>query len=352
MDFSESYAPKELKFFNEIPELQLYNVDAVTFSEDMTMFNENFKAIGYIKSNIKKLEDCLLAVEVRSETYDDYVPPSCTLDLDSDDFSSTSSIMGFSTRLSMSALMNTCFGLLRERILTLEEQYDKKMESVRYLVKVGQTYYFDNKTNGELSDSPTKFSPSDLENVLTESVHLLLLKIMASNSYQGTFKAFTIDCKGNIRPCIYTAGPKCVKYFRKEKIVLTKVTRDVFFPNGTKARTSSILSANSARAVKIWWSDSNYSAAVDPKYFLKEWHRIDKPIPTEILESCPQIGDSFSKRVKKNMSDSKKYFEEHPEILEVLNKYLKQLLLRKPENILNFTLIFFSKLKQIVDKYP
>ncbi|XP_076256135.1 ciliogenesis-associated TTC17-interacting protein [Rhynchophorus ferrugineus] len=202
--------------------------------------------------------------------------------------------------------------------------------------------YYVKHTSLEQQDSRKYYPLSKTKDFVGEGANFILMRYLAITKYKGNFELSTMYINGDMCRNIYECkGPK-PGFVNKNKTELCKIYRTIIEECGLVHTSVTVLTIF-GMIVSHEWEGCPYIFHINPIMVTT-----GKPIPFDAVymrkawEADIELVSKYLDCKAEAELNMKTYLKDHPEIEEMVGDYLQSLLLLKPENILPFTMDYFT----------
>ncbi|KAF7274363.1 hypothetical protein GWI33_012981 [Rhynchophorus ferrugineus] len=232
---------------------------------------------------------------------------------------------------------------------TLEERrteyiFGKSSELTQQILycALQENAYYVKHTSLEQQDSRKYYPLSKTKDFVGEGANFILMRYLAITKYKGNFELSTMYINGDMCRNIYECkGPK-PGFVNKNKTELCKIYRTIIEECGLVHTSVTVLTIF-GMIVSHEWEGCPYIFHINPIMVTT-----GKPIPFDAVymrkawEADIELVSKYLDCKAEAELNMKTYLKDHPEIEEMVGDYLQSLLLLKPENILPFTMDYFT----------
>ncbi|NP_001090309.1 ciliogenesis-associated TTC17-interacting protein [Xenopus laevis] len=200
-------------------------------------------------------------------------------------------------------------------------------------------------TEGEkLHRETSSHSTSLLSGLISEAANLLIMRILARRKIKDPLKFLAFDEEGNLCTSTYAPLGSQAQVIGKEMVDVFGIERTIHSPEVPTTWQCFFLSdGHLASHVQI---GSPVTIKLNEMPVLSE---PDEKDPKPVFEKKPlawqedlQLHSEFLDRKEELISDHETYLRRHPEVKVLLADFMQFLLLRKPDDIMDFAAEYFK----------
>ncbi|KAJ8916532.1 hypothetical protein NQ315_000174 [Exocentrus adspersus] len=260
-------------------------------------------------------------------------------------FSSQFDCQGSNGGSTITAWVDRYFHTLEEKRTEFLRCSSDPLEKSLYTSIQNKKYYTRHTCNHLDLDVRRYYPFTVTKNMVLEGANFLLLRYLAITKYVGIFELSTQYIDGSMCRNIYECiGPRKGKVNGK-KIDVCKIYRYVIEECGIEHHGVTALTVY-GRIITHEWDSCNYMLNINPLLHVnnKTPAAYERMTLTETWKQDLQLMSNYldcKTLVEREMNT---YLTDHPEIKEMISDYVQNVLLIKPENILNFTKHYFQNL--------
>ncbi|XP_030754786.1 ciliogenesis-associated TTC17-interacting protein-like [Sitophilus oryzae] len=238
-----------------------------------------------------------------------------------------------------------------QQLHTLEERrteyiYDEgetPIQQVLYTALQQDKYYVRHHANIEKESETRKYYPlSKAKDYVGEGANFLLMRYLAITRYVGTFELSTIYINGSMCRNIYECKGATPGFVNNNPVDICKIYRIIYEECGLVHISVTVMTVY-GMIVSQEWEGCSYIIHINPLIAT-----VGKPVPydqVELVKSWHTDMQLLSKYLDCKAEAElkmKTYLKDHPEINDMIGDYMQSILLLKPENIMPFTLDYFT----------
>ncbi|XP_050315517.1 ciliogenesis-associated TTC17-interacting protein-like [Anthonomus grandis grandis] len=232
-----------------------------------------------------------------------------------------------------------------EHILQDEKTFD---EQILYYALQDNKYFVKHRESFEVTRENRKYYPLiKANNLIGEGANFILMRYLAIKKYKGTFELSTMYINGDLCRNIYECrGPK-PGWINGIPVEVCKIYRTIIEQCGIVHQSVTVLTVYGL-IISQEWEGCPYIIHINPLQITQ-----GRPVPYDYLalkkmwESNMELLSKFMDCKSEAEKKMKTYLKDHEEIKDMLADFLQSVLLLKPDNIIPFTIDYFSNFETL-----
>ncbi|KAL1456438.1 hypothetical protein WDU94_001169 [Cyamophila willieti] len=253
--------------------------------------------------------------------------------------------------------------LIRKSLVTQEEKYcnidtKKQLENHLYVCEKMDSYYVVPSTVNKKKILTRKYHDycfTEYKDILTKGSMILLLRQLTILDIRECDPLHLLLEDGSLSNVTFELEDfQCVTFDNKIDILVKKITASITQPqNGQLLERITTLLSQNGRIVYQEWKFKGIVLRFDPRKDIKfdycsHQPSMGKPSTTipleEVWRQDMQLNSMYHQEKKDFKREYEKYYESNPVLGKVLRDYMKDVLMFKPEDPVDYTIRYFYEM--------